>query len=353
MPTPPTTTTDATAPDPEYGALLDEVATAIVAAQAEAVRRTNALTIGLYWRVGKLILERQRDERYGSRLIDRLSLDLTARFGRAGTWTPRNLWYMRSFAAAWTDEILLARLQNLSWTHHITLLNQVDDAALRRWYVEQAILHRWSSRMLGVRIAAKHHEAVGRAPTNFPATLPDVEGELLAELATDPRRLDFLTLGDAAGERDLETALVDRITEFLTHLGRGFTYAGRQYRLTVGDTDFFLDLLFFNTELNCYVVFELKVRAFTPGDAGQLAFYVTAIERQLRRTHHGPTIGVLLVPGKDDIVVEYALASVARPMAVASFTVQELPADVREVMPAPAELADVLHDIDVSPRPDD
>lgn len=352
MTKPPTTTPAASPPDPDYGALLDDVSAAIVAAQAEAIRRTNALTVALYWRVGNLILERQRDERYGSRLIDRLSVDLTARFRRAGTWTPRNLWYMRSFAAAWTDEILLARLQNLSWTHHITLLNQVEVPELRRWYLEQAIVHRWSSRMLAIRIAANHHEAVGRAPTNFPMTLPEADGDLLAELATDPHRLDFLALGADAGERDLEAALVDRITEFLTHLGRGFTYAGRQYRLTVGDTDFFLDLLFFNTELNCYVVFELKVRAFTPGDAGQLAFYVTAIERQLRRTHHGPTIGVLLVPGKDDVVVEYALASVARPMAVASFTVQELPADVREVMPAPGELADVLHDIEVPQRDD-
>ena len=330
-------------PDADYGALLDDVAKAIDDARSEAVRRSNALIIDLYARVGRLILERQRDERYGSQLIERLSVDLVARFGGAG-WSPRNLRYMGAFARAWPnpDEILQSRLQNLSWRHHQVILDRVDHPELRRRYLDQAIANRWSSRVLALHIAGALHERVGQTPSNFAATAPAGDGDLLAELATDPRRLDFLALDPAAGERAMEAAIVGRITDFLTHLGRGFAYVGRQFRLTVGDSDFFLDLLFFNTELNCYVVFELKVRDFAPGDAGQLGFYVVAIERELRRAHHNPTIGVLLVPGKDDVVVEYAPASIASPLAVAAYTAQELPAGVREVLPAAAEIAHAI-----------
>lgn len=332
--------------EPDYAALLADVVVVIEDRRADAIRRTNALAVDLYAAVGRCILRRQQDQRYGSTVVDRLAADLSARFGGSG-WSPRNLWYMRSFALAWPeDEILQARLQNLSWTHHQILLDKVKEVSVRRWYVDQALANRWSSRVLALHIAGGLHERIGRAPTNFAATLPpDVAGDLLAELATDPRRLDFLALHPAAAERDVEAALVARITDFLTHLGRGFAYVGRQFRLSVGDTDFFLDLLFFNTELNCYVVFELKVRSFTPGDAGQLAFYVTAIERQLRRAHLGPTIGVLLVPGKRDVVVEYALASLATPMAVADYTAQQLPAAVRQVLPDPAELATAIGDL--------
>ena len=331
----------------DYRALLADVVKAIEDTQVEAVRRTNALVIDLYARVGQLILDRQRDERYGSQLVERLSTDLSSRFAGAGNWSTRNLWYMRSFALAWPPEqILRTRPQNLSWSHHLVLLDKIDDQELRRWYVEQALTNRWSSRTLDLQIASRLHERTGRAPSNFDTSLPDVSGDLLRELTVDPHRLDFLAIDGEVGERDLEAALVHRITEFLTHLGRGYTYAGRQYRLTVGDTDFFLDLLFFNVELSCYVVFELKSRRFTPADAGQLGFYIVAIERELRRPHHGPTIGVLLVAGKDNVVVEYSLASMAAPMSVAEYTTAKaLPANVRAMLPAPAEFASALQDL--------
>lgn len=341
------TTPTPAAADPDYCALFDQVAAVIADARAEAVRRTNAVVIDLHWRIGRLILERQRGERYGSRLISRLSVDLTAQFGGAGSWSPRNLRYMRAFARAWpsSGDILQPRLQNVSWRHHQVLLDLVEGSERRRWYLEQAVTNRWSSRVLRLQISGRLHERVGQAPSNFSATLPDTDGDLLAELATDPRRLDFLTLDGAVDERSVEAALVARITEFLTHLGRGFAYVGRQFRLTVDDSDFFLDLLFFNTELNCYVIFELKVRSFTPGDAGQLAFYITAIERHLRRAHHGPTIGVLLVPDKSNVIVEYALATISAPMAVATYASNDLPPRVRDVLPAPDELAHAIHDI--------
>lgn len=330
--------------EPDYRELLANVTAAIAASQQEAARRSNALVVGLYARIGQLIVERQRDERYGSQLIDRLSNDLSSRFGGSG-WSPRNLRYMRSFARCWGPDILQPRLQNLSWRHHQVLLDQVDDRRTRAWYVDQAIANRWSSRVLALHIAGALHERTGQAPSNFSATLPDLDGDLLGELTVDPHRLDFLALDRDASERDVETALVERITDFLTHLGRGYAYVGRQFRLTVGDTDFFLDLLFFNYVLNSFVVFELKTRRFTPGDAGQLGFYVVAIERELRGPQHGPTIGVLLVPGKDDVVVEYALASMATPMTVAAFTTAELPPAVRALLPAPDEIAGAILDL--------
>jgi predicted nuclease of restriction endonuclease-like (RecB) superfamily len=250
---------------------------------------------------------------------------------------------MRAFALAWPEqEILQARLQNLSWTHHQVLLDALDDIAERSWYVDQAITNNWSSRVLLAQVRSGLHERIGVAPSNFERTVPELAGDALDQLATDPYRLDFVQLDSAANERAMEQALVERITEFLTHLGRGFAYLGRQWKLTVGDTDFFLDLAFYNVHLHAYAIFELKSTVFTPAHAGQLAFYVTAIERQVRRTGDNPTIGVLLVPDKDNIVVEYALASTSVPMTVATYTHHQLPAEIRAELPAANELALLL-----------
>ena len=326
-----------------YDELLSEVVDAISNSRAELVSRTNSLAVELFWQVGRSILARQENAGYGGAVVEQLAADLSARFPGQRAWAPRNLWYMRRFASAWSpSEILHSRVQNLSWTHHRTLLEGVDDHQARAWYAETAHKHRWSVRLLAAQIRDQLYERRGQAPSNFEATVPDLRGEELDQLATDPYRLDFLLLDEAASERQVELAIVERISEFLTHLGRGFAYMGRQFRLTVGQTDFFLDLLFYNTHLHAHCVFELKTDGFTPAHAGQLAFYVTAIERQLRTERDNPTIGVLLVPDKDNVVVEYTLASMTSPMTVATYTHNQLPEALKRELPAGAELAKLL-----------
>jgi predicted nuclease of restriction endonuclease-like (RecB) superfamily len=331
-----------------YDDLLRDVLDTIADAKSELARTTNGLAVDLYWRIGRSILDRQQDAGYGDAVVDRLSTDLTSRFPGQRGWSPRNLWYMRNFALAWErSEILQTRLQNLSWSHHQVLLDSVPESPQRHWYVDTAIKNRWSVRLLTAQIKNQLYERTGTAPSNFDTTVPDLQGDDLNRLATDPYRLDFLQLDEAATERQLEAAVVERISEFLTHLGRGFAYMGRQYRLTVGRTDFFLDLLFYNTHLHAYCVFELKTQNFAPAHAGQLAFYVTAIERQLRTDRDNPTIGVLLVPDKDNVVVEYTLASLTSPMTVATYTHNQLPEDLRRELPGRAEIAQLLAQHDV------
>ena len=333
----------ATPDAPDYDRLLDEVIDAVNQARRTLVVRTNATTIELYWHIGRAILTRQIDERYGSATINRLAADLRARYPGQRGFSARNLWYMRAFAAAWPDpQILQTLLQNLGWGQNQLLLDRLDTLAEREWYARRALTDGWTHTVLADRITARLHQREGAAPSNFATAVPDLAGDQLDQLATDPYRLDFLGLDDHATERELEVALVQRVTDFLTHLGRGFAYMGRQHTLTVGQRDFQLDLLFYNVRLHAYIVFELKTTDFAPAHTGQLAFYVTAIERQLRGDNDGPTIGVLLVASKDRTVVEYSLAATAAPIAVASYTYAELPANVRDTLPTVGSLDGLL-----------
>jgi predicted nuclease of restriction endonuclease-like (RecB) superfamily len=241
--------------DDDLGDVVGDVVAEIRRAQRELVGQSNLTMIQLFWRVGAIIVERQQSERYGSRLIDRLSGELSAVFAPQRSWSARNLRYKRAFALAWTDEEMLqARLQYLSWSHHQILLDRIDAPEVRRTYADVAQAQGWSTRQLVAQIANQHVERRGVAPTNFAVTLADVAPELTAGLATDPYRLDFLRLDEGASERAIEEAIVHRVTEFLTHLGRGFAYMGRQWRLTVGDSDFFLDLVFYNVRLHSFRV---------------------------------------------------------------------------------------------------
>ena len=329
-----------------YERLVEEIVEEIHRARTLAVSRSNALVIELYWRIGQVILSRQVDEGYGTRLIERLSADLTSRFPGQRGFSPRNLRYMRAFAAAWPDEGIVQNvLHNLGWGQIQLLLDRLDDTETRLWYARRALADGWTHGILSDRLNAQLHLREGTAPSNFPATAPDADPAVLDRLATDPYRLDFLALQPGVKERQLEAELVSRITDFLTHLGTGFAYLGRQYRIEVGDTEFFLDLLFYNTRLHRYIVFEIKAQPFQPGHVGQLSFYVTAIERHLRSDQDHPTIGVLLVPAKDRIVVEYALASIDNPMTVATYTYADLPSDVRTELPATDQFIELVEDV--------
>ncbi len=333
--------------DDVYASLLADIVGEVHQAEAQLIRTSNATMINLYWRIGSLIVERRAIEGYGANVVDRLSADLAASFPGQRGFAPRSLRYMRAFAAAWPDgEKLQQLLQFLPWGHVTTLLDRLDVSTEREWYARRALEDGWSRGVLIDRIKAQLHLREGSAPTNFSATLgvPAATAASLQSLATDPYRLDFVALESGSGERAFEQAIVERITDFLQHLGRGFAYMGRQYRLSVGDSDFFLDLLFYNTHLHAYVVFELKVQPFAPEHAGKLGFYVTAIERQLRRDGDHPTIGVLLVPEKDELVVEYTLASMTNPMAVASYTYRELPEALQRELPAAAEITMAVKD---------
>ena len=324
----------------DYATLLDDLKGRIRAAQTRATLAVNAELVGLYWTIGRAILARQVEAGWGSRVVARLADDLRAAFPEMKGFSPRNLLYMRAFAEAYPDEDFVLRVvAQLPWGHNQTLLNKLDDPALRRWYAEACIAHGWTRPVLDAQISTRLHLRQGAAQTNFDRTLPSPTSELAQNLLKDPYTFDFLSLGPEASERDLENGLLAHLERFMLELGAGFAFVGRQKHLEVGGQDYYLDLLFYHLQLRCFVVVELKVEAFKPEFAGKLNFYLSAVDDLLRHPADGPTIGLLLCREKNRVVVEYALRDVAKPLGVAEYDLAAvLPAELEGRLPSVEQL---------------
>lgn len=328
----------------DYADWRSGIKSRVVAARQRAVLAANAELIELYWQIGREILERQARQGWGSKVIERLARDLREAFPDMKGFSARNLIYMRAFAEAWPDaEIVQQTVAQLPWGHNVLLLTQLKDPTLRKRYAQQARSEGWSRTTLELQIRNRLHERQGQAVTNFEARLPAPHSQLAHETLKDPYLFDFLGLGDEAHERDIENALMRHITRFLLELGSGFAFVGRQYRLEVEGEEFFIDLLFYHTRLKRYVVVELKATAFKPEHAGQLNFYLVAVDRQVKAPDDKPTIGLLLCKTKKRMVAEYALSGIDKPIGVAEYQlVRVLPEPLVANLPTVEELESEL-----------
>jgi predicted nuclease of restriction endonuclease-like (RecB) superfamily len=342
---------------------LADIKTRVVAARQRAALAANAELVQLYWQIGRDILQRQSAQGWGSKVIERLARDLREAFPEMKGFSRANLLYMRAFAEIWPDEAIVQQLAGqLPWFHNVLLMTRLKEHSVREWYAQQAIIGGWSRATLEVQIRNRLHERQGQAITNFEARLPAPHSELAHETLKDPYLFDFLGLGDEAHEREIESALVRHITKFLLELGSGFAFMGRQYRLEVNGNEFFIDLLFYHTRLKCYVVVELKATAFKPEHAGQLNFYLTAVDRQVKAPDDKPTIGLLLCKTQDRLVAEYALSGIDKPIGVAEYqlvralpealainlpTVEELESELDTLGDTPSEAATGKRDLQV------
>lgn len=331
---------------PDYADWLAELKTRIHSAQQRAALAVNRELVQLYWQIGRDILARQAQQGWGAKVIERLAQDLRAAFPDMKGFSPRNLKYMRAFAEAWPDaEFVQAVLAQLPWYHHLALLDKLPDAEARCWYAAKAIEHNWSRNVLVMHIETRLQERSGAALTNFPASLPKPLSDLARESLKDPYRFDFLGLTDEAQEREVEHALVKHVTQFLLELGAGFAFVGRQVLLNVGGDEFFIDLLFYHLKLRCYVVIELKGGKFKPEHLGQLGFYLTAVDMQVKAEQDNPTIGLLLCKSKNKVVAEYALRDTAQPMGVAEYQlIESLPAELQTSLPSIEQIEQALAD---------
>ncbi len=323
-------------PPEGYGDWLAALKKRIHTAQQQATLAVNRELILLYWQIGRDILARQAEQGWGAKVIERLAHDLRNAFPEMKGFSPRNLKYMRAFAEAWPDaDFVQAVLAQLPWYHQIALLDKLKTSDERSWYAQKAIEHNWSRNVLVMKIETRLLERQGNAITNFDQCLPKPESDLARESLKDPYRFDFLGLGDEAQEREIEHALVRHVTEFLLELGAGFAFVGKQVHLEVGDDDFFLDLLFYHLKLRCYVVIELKAGDFKPEHLGQLGFYLTAVDRQVKAAEDQPTIGLLLCKSKNKVVAEYALGDKTQPMGIAEYKLREsLPESLETSLPS-------------------
>lgn len=334
-------------PPPEgYGDWLAELKGRIHGARQRATLAVNRELVLLYWQIGRDILQRQAEQGWGAKVIDRLAHDLRTAFPDMKGFSPRNLKYMRAFAEAWPDDAFVqAVLAQLPWYHQLALLDKLPDAESRRWYAARAIENGWSRNVLVMQIETRLRERKGAAVTNFEARLPAPHSDLARESLKDPYRFDFLGLSEEAQEREVENALVRHVTEFLLELGAGFAFVGRQVLLDVGGEEFFLDLLFYHLKLRCHVVIELKAGKFKPEHLGQLGFYLTAVDRQLRGEHDNPSIGLLLCKSKNKVVAEYALSDQSQPMGIAEYKLLEsLPAELQTGLPSIEQIERELGD---------
>ncbi|WP_440709010.1 PDDEXK nuclease domain-containing protein [Herbiconiux sp. YIM B11900] len=313
----------------------------VLAARFTAQRRANTELVTLYWRIGSTIAERQTSEGWGSKVVARLANDLRAAFPEMRGFSPRNLTYMRTFAAAWPDlAIAQQTVAQLPWGHVTVLLDRLSDQPSRVWYCDQARLYGWSRGVLEHHIKTNARSRSEAAPSNFDRVLDRAGSGLARQILKDPYVLDFLALDAGVQERELEQALVDRIIDTLRELGEGFAFVGKQVRFDVDGEEFFVDLLFFHVDQLRYIVIELKTGKFKPEHLGQLGFYVALVDDRLRRPQHAETVGLLLVTNKNDAVVRYSLGAQQTPIGVASY--DTLPPGVRAALPSEATLAAAL-----------
>lgn len=326
----------------DYAETLAEIKQRIQQERLRVVLAANSAMVLLYWDLGRMILDRQERAGWGAKVIDRLSADLREANPEMQGLSPRNLKYMRAFAAAWPERTIVQRVvAQLPWRQNIALLERLDDERTRLWYAEQTLKHGWSQPVLCLQIDGRAHERQGQALTNFKATLPPQDSDLAAQVFKDPYLFDFLGTADPRREREVEQALVDHVQHFLLELGSGFAFVGRQVHLELAGRDYYLDLLFYHLNLRCYVVIELKAVPFDPAFIGRINVYLSAVDDLLRHPDDKPTIGLLLCRSKDRIVVEYALRDLKKPIGVAGWEtkiVEKLPENLKGSLPTVQEL---------------
>lgn len=330
------------APD-SYPAFLSELKQRIRGARLAASLSVNRELVLLYWSIGRDILVRQRKHGWGAKVIGRLATDLRRAFPDMSGMSVRSLNYMRAFAEAWPHEPIVQQVAaQLPWGHNMHLLDTVKEPAEREWYARQAIENGWSRNVLAHQIEGVLFARRGRALTNFARTLPAQQSDLAQEIVKDPYSFSFLTLTEKARERDLERGLTEHLRALILELGKGFAFVGSQYHIQVGGQDYYVDLLFYHLRLRCFVVFDLKMQGFKPEFTGKMNFYLSVIDDQLRHTSDQPSIGVILCKGRNDVIVEYALRDMSKPMGVAEYEVSpSLPKRLQRDLPTAEDLAQV------------
>jgi len=337
-----------------YDDFLNTLKKRIRGAQVRAAVAINQELIQLYWQIGQDLLSRQKQQRWGAKVVERLAQDLKREFPDMKGFSRSNLMYMRAFAEAYPDLVIVQRIVGqLPWRHNIALLEKTKAPEQRLWYAQKAVEDGWSRDILVYQIESDLYSRQGGAITNFDRTLPKPQSELAQQLIKDPYNLDFITLREDALERDLEHALVTHIRDFLLELGVGFAFMGSQYVLEVDGKEYRLDLLFYHIRLRCFIVIDLKMGEFEPEFSGKMNFYVSAVDDLLRHPNDQPTIGLILCKSKSKTTAEYALRNVNTPIGIST---HNLPKKLQAVLPSveqlQMELESALEDIETAANDD-
>ncbi|MBP3617845.1 MAG: DUF1016 family protein [Lachnospiraceae bacterium] len=321
-----------------YLDFIEEIKKEIYNQRISIVIKANSGMICLYWNIGNAILRKQKQEGWGTKVIDRMAKDLKDSFSDMSGFSPRNIKYMRKFAECWPDfEFVQQVVAQIPWRTNRILLDKLDKQEERIWYAQKTIENGWSSAVLELQIESRLYVRSGKSVNNFSVALPPVDSDVANQIFKDPYLFDFLGTDMPRREVEIERQLTEHIQNFLLELGQGFAFVGRQKHLEVGGQDFYIDLLFYHLKLRCYVVVELKACDFEPGFISQLNMYQNVVNDILCHPDDKPTIGLLLVKGKNQTVVEYSLAGYQNPIGVAEWKNQmakALPEELRSSLPS-------------------
>lgn len=341
----------------EYLTTIEQVKQEIRDAQYRATVQVNKELLVLYYNIGTLINEHKS---WGNKFIENLSRDIRTDFPDAKGYSVRNLKYMAKFAYTYGNkEFVQQVVAQIPWGHNVVLLDKVADENERKWYIEACSRNGWSRNVLIHQIESGlyQRQVLADKVSNFEQRLPQPQSELAIQTMKDPYIFDFIPFKEDMIERDIERALVQDVTKLLLELGTGFAFLGNQYHLNVGGDDFYIDLLFYNLNLRCYVVIELKTGEFKPEYAGQLNFYLSAVDALMKQPQDSPTIGLLLCKSKNNLVAEYSLKDVSKPIGVSEYRItSSLPAELEKQLPSVEDIqkrinqssAENLKDIDAS-----
>lgn len=319
----------------EYLHIVEEVKQEIRTAQYRAAVSVNRELLGLYHSIGEVI---NAHKTWGSKFVENLAADIKLSFPDATGYSVRNLKYMVKFAAEYpNDEFVQQPVAQIPWGHNVVLLDKISSPEERLWYAERSVENGWSRNVLVHQIESGlyQRQVLAEKVSNFGNRLPSPQSELAAQTMKDPYIFDFIPFKADMVERDIEQALVKDVTKLLLELGTGFAFLGNQYHLNVGGDDFYIDLLFYNLNLRSYVVIELKTGEFKPEYAGQLNFYLSAVDGILKKEQDNPSIGLLLCKSKNDLVAEYSLKDMSKPIGVSAYQItSNLPEELERQLPS-------------------
>ena len=323
-----------------YAALLQTLKTEISQARVRAHLSVNKEMIALYWKIGNQILLKQKEEGWGTKVIENISKDLRTEFPEMKGLSYQNISYMRQFAIEYSQNTILQQaVGEIPWGHNILIFSKLKESNQRLWYAQKTVEHGWSRNVLSAQIQSNLYAREGKGINNFQKTLPPSQSDLASSIIKDPYNLEFLDIQGKINERKLERKLVDHIRDFLLELGQGFAFIGTQYHIELEGEDYYLDLLLYHVKLKCYVVVELKNTAFKPEYAGKLNFYLNLMDKKIKDESDNPTIGLILCKDKKGITVEYAIEGINKPMGVSQFKLtEELPEKLKQYLPTPEKI---------------
>ena len=320
--------------DNQYMNVIESIKNEISKAQYSAALQVNKELTLLYYHIGNIINEHKT---WGNKFIDNLAKDIKIAYPHFTGYSVRNLKYMAKFAAEYDEQFVQTISAQIPWSHNVTIIEKVKDAEKREWYINKTIENGWSHSVLVHQIESGLYErqAIAHKISNFEKLLPAPQSELAVQTMKDPYVFDFIPFKENMVERDIENALVKEVTSLLLELGTGFAFLGNQYHINVGGDDFYIDLLFYNLNLRCYVVIELKTGDFKPEYAGQLNFYLSAVDGELKKETDNPTIGLLLCKSKNNLVAEYSLKDMSKPMGISEYKFGSvLPEELSKQLPS-------------------